>query len=625
MADRPQIVTNLLELSKYYGKVFPRLDYRTKCEAIDEAYHMEMHRGVKEQVEQEEATTEDGFGRTYTDTDLPIVRAQAVAEIPFHVDLFTSEFPIFSVDKSKLPSAATPLATAINNKLGKDQTKYRWELEINKFLKSAIKYNLAALECSWDTTNVPVRKREQEAAASLKTSKETYSGIKLKCPNTYNIFWDTAVDPSEVYSKGEFAGYTEPMTRVALWELKRHLENLKEVDTDSVIYINGGDELWKSQSTNCGDFGYHIPDLGKSGMETRQQDWMAEVGGINTPGHSDVKFPGKVYNVSTLYLRVIPSDVDTFLEPKDVPTILKLHLVNGEHVLAIERINHPLGYIPMFFTTPELDCMGSQGKSGLECTVNLQKLATEFMTKRLDSIEEGIDGTLILDTRYLDISQLQSKKIAVPKSNFGASQKALRDLAYRLEHRDVTTNILAQDIPFVMSLAERTNLTNNTIQGQFQKGNKTPDEFRQTLANAEAPQLERAGQIEVQVFSPLKAFIKWFLITKVEDAPVEINGEMTSQDLTQLTDDTFDFKLAGGLDPLTIAMKQGALAELFQLAQTNPLLSQRYDIVGLFNDLYYARGLDISKYAVPIPQQDAEGTAGGSKPTNDGAPENPSS
>ena len=167
------------------------------------------------------------------------------------------------------------------------------------------------------------------------------------------------------------------------------------------------------------------------------------------------------------------------------------------------------------------------------------------------------------------------------------------------------------ELPFIMELAASTNLSNASRYGSFQKGNKTPDEVRQTMANSEAPLLRRALQLELQAFYYVKIMLQHNYVDYAQlESIAQPDGTVIEFDPHTLLSAVIKFKLAGGLDPLAVAMRQGELAAVFEMAQTIPIINQRYDLFKLFEDTFYARGLELAKYAVSPEQQAAEASAG---------------
>ena len=616
---------NLLQLTKHFTASFPRDELIKRFEKLDEAYNMEVHKEVAKDAKKNKREDIE-YSERFTETDLPIVRQQVQAEIPFMENIFLSDDPIFSVDRSSLNGDLEIAALGINAKIKQDSQVARWMLEMSDFILKGAKYNLAAMEVSWQTKSF-FKKVRSGSSTELEESSVEWQGNSLKSLDPYNIFFDTSVPPHKLSDQGEFAGYVEKVSHTSLSSLVADLI-VQQRDAEVPIYLDYGEDLWTSSLTSeNSEFPYKEPsavkenDVSKGGWATFSGD-----AGLNVNKEHEKKFgkSGTHYELLTVYLRFVPLSIGIKVseveEENFIPQIWKLYIVGGRHILAAVPANNSHNLLPIAVAKPDLDNLGLKSKSSVECTINVQKLAGEFLQRRIASIDRNIGDSAIFDPKYIDGSaftkRVPDRKVPV-KSSFGVSGKALNQVYMPLPFTDSTNGLLSQEIPFLMELAQGTNLTNNSRYGKFQKGNKTPDEFRATLANSEAPLLRRALQMELQAFYFVKVMLQHNYVDYGQLEGIEQpDGTTIEFDPATLLSTVIKFRLAGGLDPLAIAMKSGELATIFEMAQTVPIINQRYDLLKIFEDTFYARGLDLTKYAVPLEQQVAEENAG--TPTEQG-------
>ena len=93
-----------------------------------------------------------------------------------------------------------------------------WVREFLLFFIDGFKYNLSAIEVSWEKTTTAA----VETDVAYKGGREgkpvdvIWEGNVVKRWDPYNIYFDTRCLPFDIPTKGEFAGKTELMTRTAL-------------------------------------------------------------------------------------------------------------------------------------------------------------------------------------------------------------------------------------------------------------------------------------------------------------------------------------------------------------------------------------------------------------------------
>ena len=632
MADKlkltEQQLENFIKLIRHYSTNFPREALRKRFEHVDKAYHMELQKDIKEESASTRSKDTEDSDR-FTQFDLPIVRKQVQSELPFLENIFLSDDPIFAVERSELGEAEEGIITAINTKIKEDSQVAGWQMALSQFILSGVKYNLTAIEIDWGMKKIMQKRRTAEGTDLAEATVE-WQGNRLTALDNYNLIFDTSVKPWEVAEKGEFAGVIERMSHTRLAELVGTLIQ-RQKGEDVETYVNYPEEMWRMTCNNAkeSDLQYFQPDFitddegASSGL-----DWNKDFNqAVGLDEESKKGQTGTYYDVLRIYVKFIPYAMGIKISDKEednfLPQTWLFRVVGGEHVLSVTPVTNSHGLIPVSIATPDLDNLGLQGKSSVSCTVAMQKLSSELLARRVAGIDRSIGDRAIYDSQFFDSNAFDKRipddKISV-NSKFKASGKSLSDIYKDIPYRDSTAQLLSQDIPFVMDMAEQTNLSNASRHGQFQKGNKTPDEVRQTLSNSEAPLLRRALQLELQAFYYIKFMLQY---NYIDYGDIQDYGEGENSirfDPQTLLSTSLRFRLAGGLDPLSIAMRQGELSQLFEMAMTIPIISQRYDLTKIFEDVFYASGLKLDKYRIPMEQQQQEATAGNPPPSQGGQP-----
>ena len=96
-------------------------------------------------------------------------------------------------------------------------------------MRDGLKYDLGAVEVCWETKKTFTVVTAQEADISRGAAQETlYSGNYIRRLDPYNIILDVRVPPEYNHSMGEFAGYTEIISRI---ELKKRMADLPVLGT----------------------------------------------------------------------------------------------------------------------------------------------------------------------------------------------------------------------------------------------------------------------------------------------------------------------------------------------------------------------------------------------------------
>lgn len=609
--------TNFITLIKHFTSTFPREALRKRFEAIDFAYHMELKQKVKQESETKRAKDTEDSDR-FTQYDLPIVRKQIQSELPFLENIFLSDDPIFAVERSELGEAEDTIIKGINTKIKEDAQVAGWQFELSSFILSGVKYNLSAVEVTWDMKKI-VQKRRTSEGTELTTANVEWQGNRIRAIDNYNMIFDTSVKPWDVAEKGEFAGEIERYSHTRLAELVGTLIQLQK-ESDVEMYLNYEEEMWGLTCHKAGatEFSYYQPDFLPTSEDSIGVDWSSTFNqAVGLDVESKKGQTGTYYDVLKMYVKFIPYAMGVKISENEednfLPQIWEFRVIGGEHILSAIPVTNSHGMLPTTICTPDLDNLGLLGKSSVGCTVDMQKLSAELVARRIAGIDRSIGDRAIIDSQYFDEDAFDKRipdaKIST-NSKFKNSRKSITDIYKDIPYRDSTGELLSRDIPFIMGMAEQTNLSNASRHGQFQKGNKTPDEVRQTLANSEAPLLRRALQLELQAFYRIKFMLQY---NYIDYGDIQDFGDGTEQvrfDPQTLLSTSLRFRLAGGLDPLSIAMRQGELSQLFEMAMTIPIISQRYDLTKIFEDVFYASGLKLDKYRIPLEQLEQEAAAG---------------
>jgi len=548
----------------------------------DLQYQREMDRSIEQQRALQANKSGDPF--KLQNMNVPVVLPQVESALAYLAGVFLTSYPIFGVVTSPaLANNALMMETVIAD----NSIHYGWARELAMFLRDGLKYNFGAIEVAWKRSRVP--SITNDPAANLRTGTPTtetyYEGNCLRHLDVYNLIWDKRVLPTRVHTDGEFIGYSEIMSRI---QLKQLLLNL---NTD---FTMNGKEAFESGTPsitlNGSDSWYYMPQINPSSFVGSTQaypttNWLswAMIDG-NANGKEGIEYHN-MYEVTTLYGRVVPQDFRIAVPRRNQPQIWKFILVNRKILIFVERQTNVHNILPILICQPNEDGLGYQTKSFLDNAVPFQSMSTSLWNAAIEAKRRQVFDRLLYDpsrVRKEDIDKVSSvARIPVKQSAYG---KPLSEAVYQIPFRDDNIASTLQMAENVNSMADIANGQNKVDRGQFQKGNKTRAEFTETMGNSNSRQQLGALVLEHQVFVPMKEMLK-FNILQYQPATEYYNAsskQLVAIKPQELRQTAIQFKVSDGLLNSEKLMNPELLQVFMQTIQTSPLMQAEFDIVGAF-------------------------------------------
>jgi len=396
-----------------------------------------------------------------------------------------------------------------------------------------------------------------------------------------------------VPAKGEFAGFTELMSRVALKQFLNSLPYNTNVTAafESTVGGNGHTYYTPILNPNCFKSDKDMYGIAGSGM-----DWEAWV----TASKSEVKIDYKnMYEVSTIYARIIPSDFNIRVPYAGTPQVWKFIIVNHNVIVYSERQTNAHGLIPILFSQPNADGLGHQTKSLAENVAPFQSIASAMWNSVIAARRRAISDRGIYDPSKIDAKHINSDnpaaKIPVRPSAYG---KPVSDSYYAIPFRDDQSGILMQESQSVIQMANLVSGQNQVRQGQFVKGNKTRQEFDTVMGNANGRDQSTSMLYESQLFTPLKEIIKLNILqyqggtsiyNREQNKVIEIDPIKLRKAITA-------FKMADGLLPTDKLINGDTLRQALQAISTSPQLNADYNVGQAFSYLMKTQGADLRPF-----------------------------
>lgn len=578
----------IIEYAKLaYGSLNTQWDLRSKMREMDLAYMREADLS-KEQSQAKNANTY-GDKTKFQNITVPVVLPQVEAAVTYQSSVFLTGHPLFGIVASpQYMDEAMQMETIIEDQ----SIRGGWVSQLIQFFRDGFKYNISAIEVPWQRVVTAALETDATFSATQARPKQViWEGNGLRRLDPYNLIFDTRICPAEIPTKGEFAGYAELMSRIML---KDYINRLDDKMVDNVV------KAFESGLGSGGYESYYIPSLNPNTPIDKKKygsfNWDAWVGLSN----SDRKIAYKdMYEVTTLYARILPSDFNLKVPAANTPQIWKFVIVNGSVLIYAERQTNAHEKLPILFGQPLDDGLGFQTKSLAENALPFQDITSAMWNSVIAARRRAIGDRGIYDPSRIASEHINNPnpvaKIPVRPAAYG---KPVGESYYPIPFRDDQSSILMQETDQVLRMADKVSGQNPVKGGQFVKGNKTRDEFQTVMGNANGRDQLVAMHYESQVFTPLKEILK-LNILQYQGGTQLYNREAQQEvkiDPVQLRKAVLEFKVSDGLTPTDKLINADVLQTAMQMIGTSPQLAGSYNIGPMFSYIMKTQGARITEF-----------------------------
>lgn len=558
----------LLETINHRVKHFDRDEFRRMLTKGDKAYYMnDKPRG--------EDTESEEYSR-YEEVGMGLVNPAVEAEVAFLNALFLSDPNIFSVVSDNKYKNLAKAIKAINVT---NAIHAKWSKELLKFFRDNAKYNLGFLLCLWDAKQTYGSK----LSADFKSDDivgTIWQGTRLTRLDPYNVAFDQNVDLANLAEDGEFFAYVNTMTQAMLY---RKIETLKalatqneESSTEDNLY-NQTKEMWSSSISSVSEnFKYEeapteeiLPSFNSEAKIEKTHSWLEYAGVEADSVNKKIPKSNALYNVATVYLRLIPALYGFNVADSGVLQIWEIIIVNGDYIVHVSRKTNAHDFLPVAASQPVEDSLGINSQGFATVIHPLQKLGKQLIDRKLASLDRNINDKAIYDSKAIDGDHLKSKysDAKIPLKPTATEIKSLDQIYMQIPFTDTSAGLMNNEFNMVREQSDELSGINKASRGQFVKGNKTLQEYQDIMSNADSKQYTRAGAIESQALSTIKHIIKWDLMQYVNTETIvdPMTGEEIQLDETEMRTAVFNFKLSDGLNPASKFLNSEETLGLFQL------------------------------------------------------------
>lgn len=569
--------------------------FRNKMDAIDIAYaRYKASADDPLMVDGVDNRGQVGCGNVFDDDDItpPIVVSQVDSYVAYLADVFLSGSPIFPVvSNPRNKKYAEQLETLLDDHalLG------GYARQLLLFIRDSIKYNYAAVELDWTSIDQFSVAGDFISGTGKKVTKAAQSFTRIKRLNPRNILRDMTVDPGDISEQGDYAGYVELLSKMKLKTLLNKL--------------NKEGKAYNEERALGTPFQHSSPELGnyvQNPIISHYVDQNMGAGGnINwdnwfSPQHISgkrVASYGSSYEMVTVYARILPKDFGISAPQPNTPQIWKFRIINGSWIISAQRIISAYDYLPILFAQPLEDGMGYQTQSPAESAIGFQEGASTLYNIRFAAARRAVSDRALYVSEMIDSSDVNSKGPApkIPVRLSVLSNKTL-DSAYKsipFESRGLET--VMQDAQTIVSFGQQLSGINKPREGQFQKGNKSVQEWNDTMAGSDNRLRLPAMLMEHQVFSPMKSIIVLNIYQYAENAIVisQKTGEVVEINVEELRKQVLAFRVADGYSPKAKLASTEAIGGLVQMISSSQILQQAYgaSLPGIFAHLAQLQGV----------------------------------
>lgn len=513
----------------------------------------------------------------FADDDVvpPIVVSQVDSYVAYLADVFLSGSPLFPVVSSP---AKQVFAEQLEALMDTHANIGGYARQLLLFIRDGAKYNFCALEANWDSMSQFSVTDDINVPGGRGVKKNNKKFTRVTRLNPRNVVWDYSLPPGDVAEHGDFAGKLERLTRTKLKRLlnKWQAEG-KAYNIDKAFQFIGSNSVGMTPNYREDP---QISDYVVTGIP-HGVDWDAHFEG--TKGRKNMPGPnvtGAIYEVFTLYARIMPADFGITAPSPNTPQIWKFVIVNNALMVFADRIISAYDYLPILFGQPLEDGLGYQTQSIAEGEIPFQKAANTLFNIRFAAARRAVSDRALYIPDMISPSDVNSKAAApkIPVAISALSNKTIGDAYHPIPFDMRGTETTIQDASTIVQFSRDLHGVNGPRQGQFQKGNKSVAEWNDTMGGSDGRLRLPALTLEHQVFSPLKSILALNIFQYGEDGTVisQVTGRELNVEVDKLRKAALAFKIADGYTPKSKLASTEVILAGMQMIGNSPILQQSY-------------------------------------------------
>jgi len=578
-------------------------NYREKMRLVDLAYIREQD--LTEENQRGKKANRYGDSNRIQNITVPVVMPQVESAVAYQASVFLSGYPIFeAASNPHYEDEALQLSSILEDQ----SIRGGWTRELQLFFRDGFKYNMSALEVTWATQKVPALETNLDySATDAQPTTVAWSGNVIKRIDPYNLIADMRCAPADIPSKGEFAGYIQLMSRIAMKDFINKLDG-KILDNVTAAFESGV----TSDGAAITPSGYYTPLINPDTLADRtaraSTNWSAWAGLTARDGDKGIDYKN-MYEVTTLYGRILPSDFGLRVPAPNTPQVWKFIIVNNSVIILAEPTTNAHQLLPIIFGQPLEDGLNYQTKSLADNAIPFQQVSSALLNQSLAASRKAIYDRMVYDPSRISADAINNpnpaSKIPCRPAAYGSD---LRAAFAPVTFQDDQSPIVMQKINQLAALTDEATGRNRSQRGLFTKGNRTKEEYVDVMQNASGRDQLVSILYETQVFTPLKEILKLNILQYQGGTTLYNSGQQTTVtiDPVSLRKAVLNFKVADGLVPMSKQVSSDTLQVTLQTLAANPQIGGAYNIGQLFSYLMKTQGADLRPFEKSAAQQSYE-------------------
>jgi hypothetical protein len=194
------------------------------------------------------------------------------------------------------------------------------------------------------------------------------------------------------------------------------------------------------------------------------------------------------YELLKLYARLCPSDIGIPGPARNTPQIYQFQIINGNILISVKRIISAFDYLPILFCQPFEDGLDYQTKSIAEGSIPIQEAASTLFNISFNAARRAVSDRALFDPSCISIKDVNAPVPApkIPVKMNSLNGRSISDAYHPIPFDPRGTEGAMQSGMQIVSFGKELSGLNNPMQGQFQKGNKSVVEWRDTMGGADS-------------------------------------------------------------------------------------------------------------------------------------------
>lgn len=537
-----------------------------------------------------DAANRMGDANRLSGVTIPVVGPQVDSAVAFFVEMFLSSYPVFPV---VAPPEHADAGLQLETILGQSAIYYQWPRHLAMAFRDGFKHNILAVEVDWRRERVPYVATDLTENVAMGVPRETdFEGNSIKRISPYNLIFDHRVPITESHSRGEFAGYSELITRSELKKLFLSLDN--KLTMNATQAFESGRAATTNDTSQVG--AHYLPAVNPrhfAEVAFTPQNWL---NWANLDTKNKIKYHD-MYEKIVLYAQVIPKELAIYgkqsgKNPGD-PQIYKFILINRKVLIYVQRMTNAHNMLPIIIGQMNEDGHGLQTKSYADNATPYQHLASSLFNAALQSQRRKVHDRILYDPSRINKRDIDNTdpvaRIPVKQEAYG---KPLGEAVFPFPYRDDGIAALLSIGREMSDMADVATGSNRVQRGQFQKGNKTRFEVENVMGNSDARPKTSAILLAASWFQPIKEILKFNILQYQPPATLFNQDKKQTVEVkpTDLRKISWEFQLADGVMPSDKFLNFELFGQVLQYASANPAGAAEWDLTGMFAYQLKAQG-----------------------------------